>query len=44
MASQPEQTITALNEADQKRLRDQRVVVEQYLGDDAWLARSMIPP
>jgi hypothetical protein len=34
MASQPEQTITALNEGDQKRLGDQRAEVEQFLGDD----------
>jgi hypothetical protein len=34
VANQPEQKITALNEADQKRLRDQRAVVEKYLGND----------
>jgi hypothetical protein len=33
VANQPEQKITALNEADQKRLRDQRAVVEKYLGN-----------
>lgn len=35
MAAQPEQKITALNEADQNRLRDQRAVVERYLADVA---------
>jgi hypothetical protein len=34
VANQPEQKITALDEADQKRLRDQRAVVEHYLGND----------
>jgi hypothetical protein len=34
VANQPEQKITALNEADQKRLRDQRAVVERYLGNE----------
>jgi hypothetical protein len=34
MANQPERKITALNEADQKRLRDQRAVVEEYLGNE----------
>jgi hypothetical protein len=29
-----EQRITALNESDQKRLRDQRAVVERYLGSE----------
>lgn len=32
--NQPEQKITALNEADQKRLRDHRAVVEKYLGSE----------
>jgi hypothetical protein len=31
---QSEQKITALNEADQKRLRDQRAVVGEYLGNE----------
>jgi hypothetical protein len=31
--NQPEQKITALTEVDQIRLRDQRAVVERYLGD-----------
>jgi hypothetical protein len=34
VANQPEQKITPLDEADQKRLRDQRAVVERYLGSD----------
>lgn len=34
VANQPEQKITALSDADQKRLRDQRAVVEKYLGND----------
>jgi hypothetical protein len=34
MANQREQKITALNESDQKRLRDQRAVVERYLGNE----------
>jgi hypothetical protein len=34
VAKQPEQKITALNDADQKRLRDQRAVVERYLGNE----------
>ena len=34
VAKQPEQKITALNEADQKRLRDQRAVIERYLGNE----------
>jgi hypothetical protein len=34
VANQPEQKITALNEADQKRLREQRAVVEKYLGNE----------
>lgn len=33
MPNQPEQKITALSEVDQRRLRDQRAVVERYLGD-----------
>lgn len=33
MPNQPEQKITALTEVDQTRLRDQRAVVERYLGD-----------
>src|SRR6516164_3932272 len=32
--NQPEQKTTALTEADQKRLRDQRAVVERYLGNE----------
>lgn len=31
---QPEQRITALTEADQQRLRDQRAMVEKYLGNE----------
>ena len=34
MPAQPEQRITALTEADQQRLRDQRAVVEKYLGNE----------
>src|SRR5262249_1964061 len=34
VANQPEQKITAVNEADQKRLRDQRAVIERYLGNE----------
>ncbi len=34
MPNRPEQTITALTEADQKRLRDQRAVVERHLGNE----------
>jgi hypothetical protein len=34
VGNQPEQRITALNEADQKRLRNQRAVVERYLGNE----------
>lgn len=34
MASQPDQTVTMLTEADQKRLRDQRAVVEALLADE----------
>ncbi|HUG66484.1 MAG TPA: DUF3806 domain-containing protein [Pirellulaceae bacterium] len=34
MANQPEQKITALTEADQTRLRDQRGIVERYLGNE----------
>jgi len=34
MPNQPEQEITALTEADTKRLSDQRAVVEKYVGDD----------
>jgi hypothetical protein len=34
VANQPEQKITALNESDQKLLRDQRAVVEKYLGNE----------
>lgn len=34
LPSQPEQEITALTEADQQRLRDQRAVVEKYLDND----------
>jgi hypothetical protein len=32
--NQPPQKITQLTDADQQRLRDQRAVVEKYLGDD----------
>ena len=32
--NEPEQKITALTEDDQKRLRDQRAVVERYLGNE----------
>jgi hypothetical protein len=34
VANQPEQKITALTEADESRLRDQRAVVERYLGNE----------
>ena len=34
MSHEPEQKITALAEDDQKRLRDQRAVVERYLGNE----------
>jgi hypothetical protein len=34
MSAQPEQKITALTDADQQRLRDQRAVVEKYLGNE----------
>src|SRR5262245_54208626 len=34
VTNQPEQKIAALNEADQNRLRDQRAVVERYLGNE----------
>jgi len=34
MASQSPQKITKLTEADEQRLRDQRAVVEKYLGDE----------
>jgi hypothetical protein len=34
MPAQPEQRLTALTEADQQRLRDQRAVVEKYLGNE----------
>jgi hypothetical protein len=34
MAAQPEQKITALTLEDQQRLREQRAVVEKYLGDE----------
>jgi hypothetical protein len=34
MKSESPQKITALTEADQKRMRDQRAVIEQYLPDD----------
>jgi Domain of unknown function (DUF3806) len=34
MPSQPEQKITALTDADQQQLRDQRAVVEKYLGNE----------
>jgi Domain of unknown function (DUF3806) len=34
MAKEQQQEITALGEADQKLLRDQRAVVEAYLGDE----------
>jgi hypothetical protein len=34
VANQREQKITPLNEADQKRLRDQRAVIERYLGNE----------
>src|SRR6266404_3133807 len=32
--NQSEQKITVLNEADEQRLRDQRAVVEKYLGNE----------
>lgn len=32
--NQPEQRVSVLNEADQKHLRDQRAVVERYLGNE----------
>jgi len=34
VTNQPEQKISALNESDQKRLREQRAVVEKYLGNE----------
>jgi hypothetical protein len=34
MPVQPEQQITALTEADQQRLRDQRAIVEKYLANE----------
>jgi hypothetical protein len=34
MQTQPEQKITGLTEADQKRLRDQRAVAEKYIGNE----------
>ena len=34
MSNQPDQKITALTDADQQRLREQRAVVEEYLGDE----------
>lgn len=34
MPTQPEQRITALTEADQQRLRDQRAIIEKYLGNE----------
>lgn len=34
MPGQPPQQITALTPEDQKRLRDQRAVVEKYLADE----------
>jgi hypothetical protein len=34
MPAETEQKITALTEADQQRLRDQRAVVEEYLGNE----------
>jgi Domain of unknown function (DUF3806) len=34
VANQPEQKITQLTEVDQKRLRDQRAVVERYLDNE----------
>ena len=36
MTNQPEQRITALTEVDQKRLRDQRAVVEKHFEGDDW--------
>jgi hypothetical protein len=35
MTPQPEQKITALSEADQRRLRDQRAVVEKLMADQS---------
>src|SRR5260370_875406 len=35
MTSESTQKITALSEADQKRLRDQRAVIENFLPDDS---------
>jgi hypothetical protein len=34
MPNQPEQKITAFTEADQKRLADQRAVIEKFLADE----------
>ncbi len=34
VATQPEQKITALTDADQKRLSEQRATVEKYLGNE----------
>jgi len=34
MSSQSEQNITALTETDEQRLRDQRAVVERFLGNE----------
>lgn len=34
VSNQPDQKITALTEDDQKRLQDQRAVVERYLGNE----------
>ena len=35
MTSQPAQKVSALTDADQQRLREQRAVVEKYLGDES---------
>jgi Domain of unknown function (DUF3806) len=35
VSSQPSQKVTALTDADQQRLQQQRAVVEKFLGDDA---------
>src|SRR6516225_3539490 len=44
VVDQPEQKITALNEDDHKRLRDQRAVIEKYLGNEKSKENYKTPP